>query len=226
MSLIAVIGDIHGCIYTLKELYPKLKQNTTEIYSVGDLVDRGANSKEVIQFCIDEGIKCVLGNHEDIILRVHGVVSDAPHITPEKRLENHIVNGGDATIKSYTGSRKIDVKKYREELEETGHMEFIKNLPEKIELDGVIITHAGITDETDDVIWHRKIPSKQEKFQVFGHTPLKDVDYNEGWYANIDTGCFYKNYGYGHLTGVILDKKTGNVSEFITVENKKDTMIS
>ena len=226
MSLIAVIGDIHGCINTLEELYPKLKENTNEIYSVGDLVDRGANSREVIQFCIDNGIKCVRGNHEDIILRVHGVVPDSPHITPEKRLENHIVNGGDATLKSYTGSRKMDLKKYKEALISSGHLDFIKSLPLKIELGGVIITHAGITDETDDVIWHRKVPSKLDKFQVFGHTPLKDVDYNPGWYANIDTGCFYKNYGYGNLTGIVLDSETGNVSEFITVANEKDAMIS
>ena len=49
---IFVIGDIHGCFLTLSELYDQIKSKfpTIEIYSVGDLVDRGNKSFEVIEY--------------------------------------------------------------------------------------------------------------------------------------------------------------------------------
>jgi serine/threonine protein phosphatase 1 len=219
MNLIAVIGDLHGCIGTLKKIYPRLKEKTDEIYSVGDLVDRGPDPKAVVQFCMDHEIKCVRGNHEDIILKVIGEEEDRPHISRMERLENHILNGGDITIRSYTDSTEFDVDAYRRELEQSGHLDFIKSLPFKREFDGVIISHAGIADGTDDVIWHRKVVKKLPKMQIFGHTPVPKVDYHKGWYANIDTGCVYKERGLGNLTAILLDSDTGEVVEFISEKN-------
>lgn len=213
------MGDLHGCICTLEKLYPRLKEKTSEIYSVGDLVDRGPDPKAVVQFCIDNDIKCVRGNHEDIILKVIGEEPDRPHISLMDRLENHILNGGDITMRSYTGTYDLDVGAYRKALEETGHLDFIKSLPFKRELDGVVISHAGIADGTDDVIWHRKVVKKLPKFQVIGHTPVPKVDYHKGWYVNIDTGCVYEERGLGNLSAVVLDSITGEVEEFISEKN-------
>lgn len=219
MNLIAVIGDLHGCIGTLKKIYPGLKEKTDQIYSVGDLVDRGPDPKAVVQFCMDNDIKCVRGNHEDIILKVIGEEEDRPHISRMERLENHILNGGDITMRSYTGSSEIDVDAYRRELEQSGHLDFIKSFPFKREFDSVIISHAGIADGTDDVIWHRKVVKKLSKLQIFGHTPVPKVDYHKGWYANIDTGCVYEERGLGNLSAVLLDSDTGEVAEFISEKN-------
>jgi len=40
--MIAVIGDIHGCFYTLSELVLRIKAKYPDIplYCVGDLIDR------------------------------------------------------------------------------------------------------------------------------------------------------------------------------------------
>lgn len=66
---IAVIGDIHGCIDELVELYAKLRLlSLCGIYHAGDLVDRGPDSGAVIDFCRENGIQGVLGNHEESIL--------------------------------------------------------------------------------------------------------------------------------------------------------------
>ncbi len=219
MSLIAIIGDIHGCINTLKSIYPKLKEKTSEIYSVGDLIDRGPDAKAVVQFCLDNDIKCVRGNHEDILLKVIGEEPDRPFISRADRVENHIRNGGDITIRSYTGNPEIDIDEYRKSLEETGHLEYIKSFPLKIEFDGVIISHAGLAEGTDDVIWHRKAAKKLTKLQVFGHTPVPKIDFNSGWYANIDTGCVYADRGLGTLTAIVVDSINGEVEEFISQKN-------
>ncbi len=66
---IAVIGDIHGCIDELTELYGKLcHESLDDIWAAGDLVDRGPDSGAVIDFCRENFIYSVKGNHEDTTL--------------------------------------------------------------------------------------------------------------------------------------------------------------
>ena len=64
--MIAIIGDVHGCYYTLAELYNNIKNKypDIEIYCVGDLIDRGNNSYEVMEFVINKKIQFTPGNHE------------------------------------------------------------------------------------------------------------------------------------------------------------------
>ena len=54
--MVAVIGDVHGCYFTLTELYQKIqfKYPEVEVYCVGDLIDRGNYSREVVDFIVDE----------------------------------------------------------------------------------------------------------------------------------------------------------------------------
>ena len=63
-----IIGDIHGSINTFRELLDKLPDDIDQIYTVGDLIDRGAGVKEVVQECLDRNIISVRGNHEDMFL--------------------------------------------------------------------------------------------------------------------------------------------------------------
>jgi serine/threonine protein phosphatase 1 len=64
--MIAVIGDIHGCFNTLKDLVSKIKKKypSVNLYCVGDLVDRGNFSYEVMEFIIRKKIKFTPGNHD------------------------------------------------------------------------------------------------------------------------------------------------------------------
>ena len=64
--MVAVIGDIHGCLNTLKDLVYRIRQKypAINIFSVGDLVDRGNFSYEVIEFIIEEKINFTAGNHD------------------------------------------------------------------------------------------------------------------------------------------------------------------
>jgi hypothetical protein len=62
-----VIGDVHGHVELLRELVVMIRGpfgDKADIYCTGDLIDRGPDSKGVIDLCIKEGIKSVLGNHE------------------------------------------------------------------------------------------------------------------------------------------------------------------
>ncbi|MDW3095650.1 MAG: symmetrical bis(5'-nucleosyl)-tetraphosphatase [Gammaproteobacteria bacterium] len=62
------IGDIQGCFSELEQLLNKINFdiNADKLWFVGDLVNRGPQSLETIQFVrsIDDSVQCVLGNHD------------------------------------------------------------------------------------------------------------------------------------------------------------------
>lgn len=60
MKTSLIIGDVHGCLSTLKALIAKAGP-VDEIISVGDLIDRGEDSLGVVQYCIDSNIQVCLG---------------------------------------------------------------------------------------------------------------------------------------------------------------------
>jgi len=47
-----VVGDIHGCFKSLKELYSNL-DGWDRLIFLGDYIDRGPESKKVIDFLIN-----------------------------------------------------------------------------------------------------------------------------------------------------------------------------
>ena len=75
MSRIFCIGDIHGCSNTLDDLLVniiKLKK-TDHLVFVGDYIDRGPDSKGVIDIILNLEKKeykttCLLGNHEELFM--------------------------------------------------------------------------------------------------------------------------------------------------------------
>ena len=82
---IAFIGDIHGCIDELKELIDLIKSHgVSEIWHCGDLVDRGPDSGGVIQYCIDNNMPGVLGNHDAVIVNLWDMAKAKPEFKPRK----------------------------------------------------------------------------------------------------------------------------------------------
>lgn len=205
---IGIIGDIHGCIKTLRSVHKKLLTHTKEIYTVGDLIDRGPSSKDVVQFCIDNEIKLTKGNHEDMLI-------NAIEHSTEYNIFMHYRNGGSKTAKSYVDNSEVDVyKMYFEEVKSLGHYNFLTHLPLTYEFPKVIISHAGIVEggDRETILWNKTIPLQElDKLQVIGHTPFRSYIYYENYYINIDTGCVYDN----KLTGIVVDIHTGKVMKVI-----------
>ena len=67
-----VVGDVQGCYSELQALVKKIKfnPNKDKIIFAGDLVNRGHQSLEVMEFCMRHkgSIKAVLGNHDFYLL--------------------------------------------------------------------------------------------------------------------------------------------------------------
>lgn len=98
-----VITDPHGCINTLIALVAKLPAGVPITFA-GDLIDRGPDSRKVIEFVKNGGYDCVLGNHEVMMLQ------ELKFRTKPDGIEQIYVdyyhgiwqmNGGDRCLESY-----------------------------------------------------------------------------------------------------------------------------
>lgn len=92
----AIIGDIHGEAAQFENLILKIKEREPEIelFSLGDMIDRGPDSRGVIELCIKHNIKGILGNHELYLVDlIKNRVLDSIALTP--------IMGGYQTFSSY-----------------------------------------------------------------------------------------------------------------------------
>ncbi len=226
-----IIGDVHGEFDTLMKLVDKLPQNA-EIIFVGDLIDRGTKSCEVIEFIRKNNYACVLGNHEQFMIDYGtSFTKTYPNSTNPSFLHSWYNNGGDATLFSY-GLLKYDKKEGMQCVENAKKMkqfqddiEWLKTLPLYIELPHsinnklVVVTHASCADvwhhhdnldshETfrEYALWNRKDPKNDsEIFNIFGHTPVEFGVEIEEHFVNVDTGCYINKHGYSELSAYCIE---------------------
>lgn len=205
------IGDIHGCFDSLKELVEEKIQLTLtdKLVLLGDYIDRGPKSKEVIDYIIDLKVKgfditTLTGNHEQMLL-------DAWE--EEDFTGIWMINGGKATLNS------LGIKEIKEI--NTNYLHFFRNLKLYAEIENYLFVHAGFNDELENpfedtfhMIWKCRQkysnPLLQDKIIVHGHCtiPAKTCDERirmNDRVINLDSGCVYTDYkGYGRLTALEL----------------------
>ena len=92
-----IIGDVHGCLETLKALVSKLPDKA-ELVFVGDLIDRGPDSRGVINFVRDNGHECVQGNHEVMMI---DAIEDVAEWGAPIWQTGWVDNGGGTTLSEY-----------------------------------------------------------------------------------------------------------------------------
>ena len=205
------IGDIHGHYDGLKRLWDNIAPSgDDQIYCVGDLIDRGPKSSEVVDFVRQHATGCVRGNHEQLLL---DAFADGDLNLPT--LQGWIFSGGQATLTSYNGSITALGK----------HVDWLKHLPLYIDLGDVFLVHAGINpnlplaeQSSHELCWSREpfhsspTPFFADKTIVTGHTitftfpgvkPGQIVG-GRGW-LDIDTGVYHPRSGW--LTALDWDNR-------------------
>ena len=220
MKTTLVIGDIHGCLSTLQALIAKAGP-VDEIISVGDLIDRGPDSFGVIQYCIDNNIKVVLGNHEQMAIDALEDWLGLDH--PYKRMtlfnSDWFSNGGGRAFDSMSDNLQFC-------------LDYFKSLPIYIKTDHIIndlpvvVTHTCLNQyaydilnatqddlrrHADSFVWSRSQAGPiAQFFNIYGHTPTDYLGHTGAvpiiskTGINLDTGCVYDSADRGKLTAVLL----------------------
>lgn len=205
---IIVIGDVHGCFYTLERLVTDhWSPDSAILIQVGDLVNKGPNSVACIEYWMKlekkhpEQVLMIRGNHEQFLINA---IKRPYLLNPCSMLRSRI--------------KKSDLK-----TKKVG--KWLERTPLKWENDHILVTHAGIAKDNPDP-WHvgaetgvlqnkgplRNVGKVQVKGHsiVEGHKPVFNPREN-AWY--IDTGAWTKKY----LSAIRLNEK-GEKLEVIRVK--------
>ncbi|MHC2708565.1 serine/threonine protein phosphatase 1 [Bradyrhizobium diazoefficiens] len=196
MSKTYAIGDVHGCLDQLQRLVELCERDAGEgrskLIFLGDYIDRGPDSRGVIEFLIDlqkwspDQIICLRGNHEELLLAA---------IEGEDAELSWRQNGAQSTLQSYKVGTPGDIP--------INHLEWLRSLP-LFHDDGVrFFVHAGVHPDRPlnqqrprDLLWIREpfLSSKLDlgRLIVHGHTPISNGNPDQHINRlNIDTGAVY-----------------------------------
>jgi len=197
-SRLIAVGDIHGQYDMLQRLMDKIKPSKNDMFVfIGDYIDRGHKSKEVLDFLIDlkQNYHTVFlrGNHEDMLLDYLQLDEKAI------RGDGYERNGGKFTAQSY-GDDNSAISEL-EQLIPATHMDFIHNTEIYFETEHYFFAHGGVMpgvpfreQQRGVLLWIRyqfiSYPTGLDKVVVFGHTPQRAVLLEDDK-IGIDTGAGY-----------------------------------
>lgn len=181
MEQLNIIADVAGQFDALERLAKKMPK--AKFLGVGDLVDRGPKSKEVVEWFMING-DSLMGNHEHMML----------DFLKQRRIYDHgiwLMNGGGATQRSYN----YEVPKE--------HIEWLETRPLFYQTDELLVTHAPLAARVElkdslhedgdfelghSVMWNRAAPKKRKQFQVFGHNSYWGLEWFVGEYRGAEIG--------------------------------------
>jgi serine/threonine protein phosphatase 1 len=215
------IGDVHGRADLLSELFVRIdddlrshpRVSSMQVF-LGDYIDRGPNSREVIDLLIERqknhSTKFLKGNHEDCALRL---LTDPTVFSEWKMI------GGLSTVLSYgvTPTGHHDPQTHSRiatavaQAMPDSHLQFLRSLALYFTIGDFFFVHAGVrpgislaAQSPRDLLWIRDDFLCHEedfgKVVVHGHTPTMEPEIRANR-INIDTGAF----ATGRLTCLVLE---------------------
>ena len=222
-----VIPDIHGCFHTLKNLLENhiRPSKDDELFFLGDLIDRGKHSKEVLDYLIDlehQGftVKAIKGNHETYFLNAFkNETTFNPSFLGKKHSKAYLFwmkFGGKETLDSFGVKTTKDIPEH--------YVHWIEKLPYYYVTDHYVMVHAGLNfsiknpfEDTDFMLINTQftvIPEKiGNRIVIHGHIPLSMegietlIKERETYhFICLDNGCYYENIDtYGSLLALHLN---------------------
>ena len=224
------IGDVHGRLDLLTGMHSAIREEIERdgfadwrIVHLGDYVDRGPESKGVLDFLIDQQagdprIITLAGNHDVGFL----------DFLAEPDINGLFVNcGGDATSLSYGVAAdfrdSVRMAFNHAELAQAvpaAHTSFLRSLGFSASFGDFFFCHAGVqpgvpleAQVPDDLVWIRerflRHSGLHPKVVVHGHTPHREPEVMANR-VNVDTLA----YASGVLTALVIDRKD---KRFLTV---------
>lgn len=196
-----VIGDVHGHydgLCQLIEFFNPTPEDT--VYFLGDVIDRGPKSAQVVKLIRERNYPCLMGNHEIMLLQ-----SFNNGDLDEVALRHWLPSGGDTTLESYgdAGIPQDDI-------------DWFASLPSYLDLGDVFLVHAGVDpfqalekQSNEQFCWIREKFFRSQfayfpdKTIITGHTitfTLPGISPGElaqgpGW-IDIETGAYHRKSGW------------------------------
>ncbi|WP_312111040.1 metallophosphoesterase [Brevibacillus reuszeri] len=186
-----VVGDVHACLNTFQGLLARYWNPQEEILvQLGDLIDRGRDTPGTLRFA-----QSLKKSHDPNAIFLKG--------NHEYEFTQHIEHGPNQYWLPQCGYETL--AQLREaNMDEQEVADWISHLPLVWENEHILISHAGITDQTKDplleenplgVLWNRAPLANIQKLQIIGHTPCLSgypefEEKSHSW--NIDTGAYQK----------------------------------
>ena len=217
-----VIGDVHGCLALLDRVLGRIEreideqpQSKVSIVFLGDLIDRGPESAQVIERLrtyspAGATAHFVMGNHEEVMLRI--LDGDAGLLSSWLRF------GGAETLQSY-GVDPVEIARQADEAivsrlrkaVPAEHRAFLDGFADSISFGDYLLVHAGIRpgvalseQKQSDLRWIREPflddPGDHGAVVVHGHTITNSVEVTPNR-IGIDTGA----YCTGTLSALAID---------------------
>ena len=143
------IGDVHGCLDRLVALHEMIAEDIAArpaehitLVHLGDYVDRGADSAQVIDWLINQppvpanAFVNLMGNHEHMMLAaVVGVDKEAPN--------QWLMNGGADSLLSWGISRSVPPAEWAANIP-LRHLMFLRDLAINHRIGPYFFVHAGV----------------------------------------------------------------------------------
>jgi len=204
-SRVIAVGDIHGCdtaFHALLEVINLQAEDTLVI--LGDVIDRGPNSRKVLELLLELRehcqLVCLLGNHEQMLLDV---------VDGEMALRQWLGFGGAETLDSYQAGGALN--SFAEE-----HLLWIRTWIDCYETKDHFFAHGNYEPKLalnkqrwEEMRWvslHQYTPGphKSGKQAILGHTSNKAGKIiDAGHLICIDTYC----HGGAWLTASDVDSR-------------------
>ena len=230
------VGDIHGRADLFRALIDAVDLDDqtrgrarTTIILLGDLVDRGPDSAQVIQLAREwqnrRDVRILAGNHEEMFLLSFDKV---------EVLRSFLRWGGKETLLSYGYDEDAllqdeyeRVQEQMAELVPQADREFVASFEDQIRMGDYLFVHAGVDpfapldeQKRNDLLWIREPflshKGKLEALIVHGHT-ISDGPEELGHRIGIDTGA----YQSGQLTALMLE---GTEKHYLVTAEKGGTI--
>lgn len=219
-SRVYAIGDIHGQAALLDELLGMIERDgmgrpeTKVLVFIGDYVDRGADSKGVIEQLVnlqsDFTAHFLRGNHDQALLDFLADPNSFP-IWKDYGAEETLASYGVASPRS---GEEVALRQTRDRLRESlpaHHLRFFETLKLSETIGDYFFAHAGVRpgtpldqQEERDLMWIRDefLNSQSDfgKIVVHGHTPTNAPVMRRNR-IGIDTGAYLT----GRLTALVLE---------------------
>jgi len=205
------IGDVHGRLDLLEQMLDQIAQDDrarsrakTTIIFLGDLIDRGPHSAQVVELLRDYRptfAKAIflMGNHEEIFLRIlEGEMS---------LLREWLSFGGAECLKSYNLDPTMvkrcspaEVEKILKDAVPNEHQTFLKSFVDTASFGPYLFVHAGIrpgvplaNQDIQDLRWIRNPFLHDERdhghIVVHGHSIQERIDLRPNR-IGLDTGAY------------------------------------